>query len=314
MKRKRWLWMALAAVLAAGTVMPVYADDDDEEDPEPVGEIVLHFSSDIEAGDGGGDVDVTLESGNCSIDEVEITNDKGWWSGGDEPKVKVTLNADDGYYFDKGGKSAFSLSGDEVKYKSSSRKEDKEIMILTVTLGELEEGDLGIGSMDWNEEYGIAHWEENDQAADYRVRLYRGDTPVGSVQTTDQTSWDFSDKIDRPGSYSFRVRAFDRGDNAGDWEESSEMDVTEEDLIRFVGSWRQDTVGWWFENPDGSYPANAWKEVRGKWYFFGADGYMRTGWIDWNGKQYFCDPSGAMLENTVTPDGFQVGADGARIG
>ena len=44
------------------------------------------------------------------------------------------------------------------------------------------------------------------------------------------------------------------------------------------------------------------------------DGYMRTGWIDWNGKQYFCDPSGAMLENTVTPDGFQVGADGARIG
>ena len=67
MKKKRWLWMALAAVLAAGTVMPVYADDDDDEDPEPVGEIVLHFSSDIEAGDGGGDVDVTLESGNCSI-------------------------------------------------------------------------------------------------------------------------------------------------------------------------------------------------------------------------------------------------------
>ena len=52
MKRKKWLWMALAAVLAAGTVMPVYADDDDDEDPEPVGEIVLHFSSDIEAGDG----------------------------------------------------------------------------------------------------------------------------------------------------------------------------------------------------------------------------------------------------------------------
>ena len=34
MKRKKWLWMALAAVLAAGTVMPVYADDDDDEDEE----------------------------------------------------------------------------------------------------------------------------------------------------------------------------------------------------------------------------------------------------------------------------------------
>ena len=112
MRKKRWLIWILAAALAAGMAVPAYADDDDdEEDPEPIGEIVLSFSSDIEAGDEGGDVDVTLESENCSIDEVEVTNDKGWWSGGDEPKVKVTLNADDGYYFDKGGRSAFDLSG-----------------------------------------------------------------------------------------------------------------------------------------------------------------------------------------------------------
>ena len=314
MRKKQWMAWMLAAALTAAMAVPAYADDDDEEDPEPVGEIVLSFSSDIEAGEDGGDVEVTLESGNCSIDEVEVTNDKGYWSGGDEPKVKVYLNADDGYYFDKGGRSAFTLRGEDVKYKSSTRKESKEVMVLTVILGELDEGDLGIGEMDWNEEYGIAEWEENDQAVNYKVRLYRGDTAVGSVHTTSQTSWDFSGQIDRPGSYSFKVRAFDRGDNAGDWEESYEMDVTQEDLVRFVGDWRLDSVGWWFENPDGSYPANDWKEVRGKWYFFGADGYMRTGWIDWNGKQYYCDSSGAMLANTVTPDGIQVGADGARIG
>ena len=313
MRKKRWLMWILAAAMAAGMAVPAYADDDDDEDLEPVGEIVLSFSSDIEAGDEGGDVDVTLESSNCSIEEVEVTNDKGWWSGGDEPKVKVTLNADDGYYFDKGGRSAFDLSGEDVKYKSSTRKEDKEVMVLTVILGELDEGDLDIGELDWNEEYGIAQWEENYQAASYRVRLYRNDVAVGSVHITTQTSWDFSDQIDRTGSYSFRVRAFDRGDNAGDWEESSEMDVTEEDLVRFVGTWRSNAAGWWDENPDGSYPVNDWKEVQGKWYFFGADGYMKTGWIDWNGKQYYCDPSGAMLANTTTPDGIQVGADGARI-
>ena len=259
-------------------------------------------------------MDVTLESENCSIDEVEVTNDKGWWSGGDEPKVKVTLNADDGYYFDKGGRSAFDLSGEDVKYKSSTRKEDKEIMVLTVTLGELDEGDLSMGELDWDEEYGIAQWEENYQAASYRVRLYRNDVAVGSVHTTSQTSWDFSNQIDRIGSYSFRVRAFDRGDNAGDWEESYEMDVAEEDLVRFVGTWRSDDTGWWYENPDGSYPVNGWREVQGKWYFFGADGYMKTGWIDWEGKQYYCDPTGAMLVSTTTPDGIQVGADGARVG
>lgn len=314
MRNKRWLMWMLAAVLAVGTAVPAYADDDDDEDLEPVGEIVLSFSSDIEAGDEGGDVEVTLESGNCSIEEVEVTNDKGWWAGGDEPKVKVTLNADDGYYFDKGGRSAFDLIGEDAAYKSSTRKEDKEIMVLTVILGELEEGDLSMGELDWNEEYGIAHWEENYQAASYRVRLYRNDTAVGSVHTTTQTSWDFSGQIDRAGSYSFRVRAFDRADNAGDWEESAEMDVTEEDLVRFVGAWRSNETGWWYENLDGSYPVNSWKEVQGKWYFFGADGYMKTGWIDWEGKQYYCDQSGAMLVNTTTPDGIQVGADGARVG
>lgn len=40
---------------------------------------------------------------------------------------------------------------------------------------------------------------------------------------------------------------------------------------------------------------------------------MKTGWISWEDKLYYCDPSGAMLVSTVTPDGFTVGADGARI-
>ncbi len=42
-------------------------------------------------------------------------------------------------------------------------------------------------------------------------------------------------------------------------------------------------------------------------------GYMKTGWISWEDKLYYCDPSGAMLVSAVTPDGFTVGADGARI-
>ena len=57
--------------------------------------------------------------------------------------------------------------------------------------------------------------------------------------------------------------------------------------------WKQDNTGWWYQNADGSYPANTWKEIGGKQYYFGSDGYM--------------------LENTTTPDGYQVGADGAWI-
>jgi len=61
----------------------------------------------------------------------------------------------------------------------------------------------------------------------------------------------------------------------------------------FAGEWRQSNGRWWYENEDGGYPASQWQEIGGKHYYFGADGYM--------------------LENTVTPDGYQVGADGAWI-
>lgn len=62
----------------------------------------------------------------------------------------------------------------------------------------------------------------------------------------------------------------------------------------FAGEWKQEADGrWWYQNDDGGYPANQWQEIGGKQYYFGADGYM--------------------LANTTTPDGYQVGADGAWI-
>ena len=61
----------------------------------------------------------------------------------------------------------------------------------------------------------------------------------------------------------------------------------------WAGEWRSDSHGWWYTEDDGSYPVNQWREINGKHYYFGADGYM--------------------LANTTTPDGYQVGADGAWI-
>lgn len=61
----------------------------------------------------------------------------------------------------------------------------------------------------------------------------------------------------------------------------------------FAGQWQQDSNGWWYQNDNGSYPVNQWLEVDGKQYYFNSDGYM--------------------LHDTTTPDGYQVGADGAWI-
>lgn len=58
--------------------------------------------------------------------------------------------------------------------------------------------------------------------------------------------------------------------------------------------WKQEGDGrWWYQNEDGSYPANQWMEIDGKQYYFDAGGYMLT--------------------NATTPDGKQVGEDGVLI-
>lgn len=61
-------------------------------------------------------------------------------------------------------------------------------------------------------------------------------------------------------------------------------------ISSYAGEWKQDNVGWWYQNDDGSYPTNSWQEIDGKQYYFGNDGYM--------------------LHDTTTPDGYYVDANG----
>jgi len=59
----------------------------------------------------------------------------------------------------------------------------------------------------------------------------------------------------------------------------------------FAGQWQMDSIGWWYQNDDGSYPVNCWQ------------------WID--GKNYYFDSDGHCLMNTITPDGYTVDGTGA---
>ncbi|MCB7317803.1 hypothetical protein [Lacrimispora sp. 210928-DFI.3.58] len=67
----------------------------------------------------------------------------------------------------------------------------------------------------------------------------------------------------------------------------------------YAGSWQRDDVGWWYQNDNGSYPANAWM------------------WIDGNGdgvsECYYFNSNGYCLINNITPDGYVVNSDGAWI-
>ena len=63
-----------------------------------------------------------------------------------------------------------------------------------------------------------------------------------------------------------------------------------------VEGWIKSSNGkWWWCDRDGSYPANVWRKIGGKWYHFDKRGYMQTGWIKLSGSWYYLQKSGAML-------------------
>ena len=60
--------------------------------------------------------------------------------------------------------------------------------------------------------------------------------------------------------------------------------------------WASNAIGWWYEEANGSYYTNAFKNINGATYYFGPDGYMKTGWVqDENGGWHLMAPSGEQL-------------------
>lgn len=93
-------------------------------------------------------------------------------------------------------------------------------------------------------------------------------------------------------------------------------------LTAFAGSWKQDAIGWWWEEDDGSYPVSSWKMIDGIWYYFGTDGYMYANtWgqipfthtydgIQMTYDEWFgVDASGAMLTSGTWEGGYLDGTD-----
>lgn len=60
--------------------------------------------------------------------------------------------------------------------------------------------------------------------------------------------------------------------------------------IKVSAEWKEDSNGWW--NTEGNSWSVGWREINGKWYYFGQDGYM--------------------VHDTII-NGYRIGSDGAWI-
>ena len=81
-------------------------------------------------------------------------------------------------------------------------------------------------------------------------------------------------------------------------------------LTAFAG-WKQDGSWWWYENSDGSYPANGLYTIGGEQYVFDVNGYMCANkWIEFtDGTWAYCTGSGAIAKNQWIGD-YYLGSDG----
>lgn len=88
-------------------------------------------------------------------------------------------------------------------------------------------------------------------------------------------------------------------------------------LSSSTGSWMRDTVGWWYQYNNGTYPKSEWKQINNQWYYFEESGYMKTGWLSQDGKWYWLDSeSGKMVSNDwvlYQDNRYYFGGDGAMV-
>lgn len=84
-------------------------------------------------------------------------------------------------------------------------------------------------------------------------------------------------------------------------------------IVSFAGEWKQDNIGWWYQNDDGSYVKNDWLSLNDEDYHFDQNGYMQTGLVEVNGIKRYFYTDGRMTYNWETPEGYKVDVEGRVI-
>lgn len=329
----------LAVLLAGMTALPALA----AETRTKIENVNLIFTA-YDNGDEGeyGEVEVSTDGKHYSVEDIEFLSSTSA-TGSGYPRVKVTVYAEDDYYFATSNKSLFTLAGEGATYVSASLRDSKQTAVVTVQLKKYSGAQADVAEdVDWDYE-GSGTWSEVPNAAYYEVRLKRGNTVIGDTIKIEDNTIDFSNMITQTGRYTFQVRTVNRyvTSNKSKWVTSERWEVDDEILqylrtisggannnyyhpgntnsytsnpFTTISGWQVDTVGRWYRNYDGTWPAARWQQIDGYWYYFNASGYMDMNhWVLTNGLYYYVGLDGRMLTNTRTPDNYYVGADGAWI-
>lgn len=259
-----------------------------------------------------------------------------------EENYIIEFTAEDGYTFYLTKADQVKLSGAGAKYVKASRLDNGTTLRLTFQLTKLEDVCSPVEAAVWVGD-GKASWDSAHNAVRYKLTLSRSG---GGSKTyyTGGTTYDFKPVMTKPGDYFLKVTPLSRSDYRAEHAEAGSFHVTKEmadtysaaygvetesrvldgtegggpgtvEVIYKNTGWKQDEVGWWYQNDDGSYLQYDWTQLNGDWYFFGSDGYMVTDKvIRYGNDSYYMAPDGKMAVSQAVPDGRKAGADGILTG
>lgn len=311
------IWMLAAMFVAGNSFSGMAAKSKEPETRTPILSVALNVTSIIESGDESPYIDVTANTGQYSLGNIDwgsVPTDG--YKVGAEPSVKIYLHARSGYYFDKSvSKKTVVVNGAELS--NVKKDDDDETLIVTVKLkkvsGTLDDPELA----EWvGYPIGKATWDKVTNAKAYELKLYRDGSLVYSVEKCVGITFDFFPYMTYSGTYQFRVRAVpvnseeEKYLTPGDWVYSDEMDINQDETANAryndgtttkntasspadIG-WTEQQEGWKYRLGDGSFIQNTWQVIDGKWYYFGYDGLMLTGWQQIGGNTYYLSPNGDM--------------------
>ena len=122
------------------------------------------------------ELEIETSADSYGVAEWEIDNECFTWNSEHKPRVKVTVTADDDYYFSV-SKDKVKIKGDSAKVVST-KKEDSQTLIITLDLKPMAER---VGPIEYAYLNGtVATWAPAQGAVAYELYLYRDSKAVGA--------------------------------------------------------------------------------------------------------------------------------------
>lgn len=232
---------------------------------ERITDVSLIFSYDQspEGGKEVGELTAVSSSSQFTVEGSGYLKDDDTWSYGEWPVGEVELSANEGYYFPTAARSLFHLSGDSVQYQSARTEDEGGTLILHVRLPRIDGAIPAPLTADWSGHTAV--WDEVDGADQYEIQLLK-DRRTLTTLTSSAASCSFENWINNEGSYTFRVRAYNRKDrkNSGWCSDAEPLVITpEEAWFHSDGIWKEENGKHLFLYPNGAFPQMAWRQIDG---------------------------------------------------